>query len=202
MRKADLLKNHEGFDNAVGRYRDFMQKIINAQRVVASAQEKRDMAESVLIRLCANWESFVDGHLVDCVNRDYSKLSEFFGVTIPSNPSRNLCHALLFGDTYRDFRSFGDLKGFTKKILPKDSNPFLSVSSAHTKKIDEVYAIRNYLSHYSSKSKRTLSHIYKEKYQMTRFLEPGQFLLAYQAQRLWKYFDAFEGASQDMKDSY
>ncbi len=34
---------------------------------------------------------------------------------------------------------------------------------------------------------------------MERFLEPGQFVLAYNAQRLWVYFDAFEGASNDMK---
>ncbi|MCK4415328.1 MAG: hypothetical protein KAY32_17475 [Candidatus Eisenbacteria sp.] len=199
MRKADLKRNHEPFDAAVGRYRGFMQKIINAQRVVASAQEKRDIAESVLIRLCANWESFVDHHLVGCVNRDHSKLSEFFGVTVPANPSWNLCHALLFGESFRDFRSFGDLKGFTKRILPQASNPFLAVSAAHTEKIDEVYAIRNYLSHYSSRARRSLHRVYKSKYQMTRFLEPGQFVLAYDARRLWSYFGAFEGASRDMK---
>lgn len=202
MRKADLKKNHDSFDEAVGRYRGFMQKIIDAQRVIASAQEKRDIAESVLIRLCANWESFVDEHLVDCVNRDHSKLSEFFGVTIPANPSWDLCHALLFGDSFRDFKSFGDLKGFTKKILPEDSNPFLAISGAHTKKIDEVYAIRNYLSHYSAKSKKSLHHIYKKTYRMRRFFEPGGFVLSYNSRHLWSYFDAFEGASQDMKDWY
>ena len=87
MRKADLKKNHKPFDESVARYRGFMEKIVNAQRVVASAQEKRDLAESVLIRLCANWESFVDRHLVGCVNRDHSKLSDFLGVSVPKNPS-------------------------------------------------------------------------------------------------------------------
>jgi len=202
MRKADLEKNHILFDQAVARYRRFMQKIINAQRVVGGAQEKRDIAESVLIRLCANWESFVDSHLVGCVNRDHRKLSRFFGVTISSNPTWDMCHALIFGEKYRDFHSFGDLKGFTKKILPEKSNPFLNISAAHTKKIDEVYSIRNYLSHYSANSKRSLFTIYKETYQMKRFLEPGKFVLAYQARRLWKYFDAFEGASEDMRHWY
>ncbi len=42
----------------------------------------------------------------------------------------------------------------------------------------------------------------KNKYDMDRFLEPGQFLLAYNSQRLWAYFDAFEGASSDMKAWY
>ena len=44
--------------------------------------------------------------------------------------------------------------------------------------------------------------MYKATYQMTRFLEPGQFVLARNAQRLWSYFDAFEGASNDMKGWY
>ncbi len=199
MRKADLRKNHNSLDAAIRRYRTFMDKIVNAQRVVSTPQEKRDMAESVLLRLCANWEYFVDEHLVDCVNCDHRKLSQHFSVRIPENPSWDLCHALIIGADYNDFRSFGDLKGFSKKILREESNPFLSVSNGHAHKIDEVYKIRNYLSHYSRSGYRALMKVYKDTYQMERFLEPGQFLLAYNAQRLWLYFDAFEGASNDMK---
>lgn len=58
MRKADLKKNHEAFDSALARYRSFMEKVVDATRVVGTAQEKRDLAESVMLRLCANWESF------------------------------------------------------------------------------------------------------------------------------------------------
>ncbi len=202
MRKSDLKRNHEPFDAAVTRYREFINKIIDAQRVVSTAQEKRDLAESVMLRLCANWESFIDEHLVDCVNCDHSKLGEYLGVSIPPDPTKDLCQALVFGDGYKDFRSFGDLKGYTKKLLPDDSNPFLSVSATHTKKIDEVYKIRNYLSHYSSKARRSLHTMYKTEYQLERFFEPGFFLLANSAQRLWAYFDAFEGASANMKSWY
>ena len=202
MRKSDLRKNHEYYDSSVKRYKTFMDKIINAQRVISTAQEKRDLAESVILRLCANWEYFVDEHLIDCVNCDHSLLSDFFGVAIPKHPSKDLCQALLFGDTFRDFRSYGDLKGFTKKILPEGSNLFLSIKGSRTKKIDEVYKIRNYLSHYSSKARRSLFLMYKENYTMDRFQEPGIFLLAYSAQRLWAYFDAFENASNDMKAWY
>jgi hypothetical protein len=199
MRKANLRQNHEPFDAALGRYRAFMEKVVEAQRVVASMVEKRDIAESVLLRLCANWEAFVDEHLVDCINCDHSLLTKFFGVSIPKNPSKDLCQALVFGDTYRDFKSFGDLKTFSKKILPAASNPFLEVSTGHSKKIDEVYKIRNYLSHYSAKGRRSLMIMYRDEYEMDRCLEPGQFLLAYRAKRLWTYFDAFEGASTVMK---
>ena len=198
MRKSDLKKNHVALDAAFARYRAFMDKIINAQRVISTTDEKRDIAESVLLRICAYWERFIDEHLVDCVNRDHTKLSAHFAVTIPPNPSWELCHALIIGASYKDFRSFGDLKGFSKKILPDNSNPFLQITPAHTKKIDEVYSIRNYLSHYSAASSRALMNVYRTEYDMRRFLEPGQFVLAYNAQRLWAYFDAFEGASADM----
>lgn len=118
MRKSDLKKNHEPLDVAFARYRAFLEKIINAQRVIGSPDEKRDVAESVLLRLCAYWEKFIDEHLVDCVNRYHTKLSSHFAVTIPENPSWELCHALIIGASYKDFKSFGDLKGFSKKILP------------------------------------------------------------------------------------
>jgi hypothetical protein len=45
VRKADLKNNHVSFDEAVGRYRSFMRKIVDARRVVSSAQEKRDIAD-------------------------------------------------------------------------------------------------------------------------------------------------------------
>jgi hypothetical protein len=202
MRKSDLRKNHVSFDAALARYRGFMEKILGAQRVISTAEEKRDIAESVLLRLCAYWEYFIDEHLVDCVNCDHSKLSEHFSVSIPDNPSWDLCHALIIGAAYKDFRSFGDLKGYSKKILPESSNPFLQVTKTHAERIDEVYKIRNYLSHYSKSSRNALHEMYKAKHDMERFLEPGQFLLAYTASRLWSYFDAFEGASSDMKGWY
>jgi hypothetical protein len=87
MRKSDLKKNHGSFDDAVARYRSFLERIINAQRVIRLRQEKRDIAESVLLRLCANWEKFVDEHLVDCLNVDDSKLEEFLGVSVPPHPT-------------------------------------------------------------------------------------------------------------------
>lgn len=177
-----------------------MERVINAKRVIQSGQEKRDLAESVLLRLCANWEFFVEKHLVDCVNVDPSKLTDFLGVRVPSHPGKNLCTALIFGDRYRDFHSFGQLKGFTKKLLPKNSNPFLKVTSPQIKRIDEVYTIRNYLSHYSARSKLALHSMYKKNYKMTNFREPGQFLLANKAKFLWAYFNTFKGASTKMNN--
>lgn len=202
MRKADLHKNHKPFDDALGRYRSFLERVVAAQRVIRTKTEKQDVAESVLLRLCAHWERFVDEHLVDCVNVDHSKLTDFLGVKIPRHPSRNVCQAVLYGGGYRDFKGFGDLKGFSKKVLPDPSNPFLAVTQAHADKIDEVLTIRNYLAHYSAVAERSLERVYKKNYTLRRFEEPGRFLLAHNSRRLWSYFDSFEGFSADMKAWY
>lgn len=199
MRKADLIARHDGFRRDVDWYRDFLNRVTSAQRVLGSAEDKREIAEMIVLRLCAHWEYYIDELLVAAVNRDHTQLPEHFGVSIPPHPSKQLCQALLFGDGYKDFPSFGALKGFSKKILPEASNPFLCITAANWKRIDEVYAIRNYLSHYSAKARRTLFNMYKKNHDMTRFLEPGQFLLAYEASRFNEYIDAFEGAADQMK---
>jgi hypothetical protein len=202
MRKSDLKARHEQFDTALSRYRTFSRKIIDAQRVISTAQEKRDLSESVILRLISNWEGFVDDHLVACANCNHSKLNDFLGVTVPPHPNMNLCRALIFGDGYRDFQSTGALIGFSKKLLPDEGNPFLAISAGHKNKIDDMYKIRNYLAHYSAKCRRALWHMYKTKYRYERWIEPGKFLTSNDGQRLWECFDSFEGASNDMKDWY
>jgi len=200
--KADLRINHVYLDDAITRYRHFLQRVIDGDKVVSTTGERRDIAESVLLRLCANWERFVDHHLVDCVNRDSSRLSKAFAVTIPRHPSWDLCHALIIGMGYTDFKSFADLKRYAKRLLPEGSNPFLAVGPRHAKRIDEVFCLRNYLSHYSASAKRAHMRLYSDEYKMQKFLEPGYFVLGYNARRLWSYFEAFEGASTDMKGTY
>jgi len=202
MRKSDLTVNHRNLDDALVRYKAFMTKIVAAQRVINTVSEKRDIAESVLLRLLANWEAFVDEQLVDCINLDTSKLSHFLGVSVPAHLSKNMCEAILFGGGYRDFSSYGDLKGFSKKILPDTSNPFIHVHSSRTSAIDEMYKIRNYLAHYSGAARRALMRMYEEKYSYSRFIEPGRFLLGNDCRALWHYFEMLEAASQDMKDWY
>ena len=199
MRKSDLLKNHEALDSDFRRYRAFIVKVLGAERVIKTKAEKRDLAESVLLRICACWESFVDEHLVDCVNRDHGKLTEFCAVTIPANPSKSLCQALIIGNGYLDFKSTGDLVGFSKRVLPTASNPFLAISKPHRERIDEAFTIRNYLAHYSGAGTRSLSRLYRTKYRLKRFVEPGAFLMSNGAKRFWTIFEAFEGASAELK---
>jgi len=202
MRKCDLAVNHRNLDGAINWYRALTEKVVDARRVISAVDEKRNIAESTLIRVLANWESFVDEQLIDCINIDTSKLSDFLGVPMPAHVTKNMCEAILFGGGYRDFASYGALKGFSKKILPDTSNPFINVHSSRTSAIDEMYKIRNYLAHYSSVSRRGLMRMYEEKYGYTKFIEPGRFLLRNSGHMMWHYLDMLEAASQDMKDWY
>lgn len=202
MRKSDLAVNHRNLDSELAWYRTFMLKVVEAKRVINTIIEKRNIAESVLLRVLANWESFVDEQLIDCINIDTSKLSSFLGVPMPAHITKNMCEAILFGGGYRDFPSYGALKGFSKKILPETGNPFLHVHSSRTSAIDEMYKIRNYLAHYSSHARRGLMCMYEDKYGYSNFIEPGRFLLGNDGEMLWHYLDMLDAASQDMKDWY
>lgn len=87
MRKADLIARHDGFRSYVDWYRDFLNRVTSAQRVLQSAEDKREIAEMIVLRLCAHWEYYIDELLVAAINRDHSQLSEHFGVSIPPHPS-------------------------------------------------------------------------------------------------------------------
>ena len=203
MKKADLPGNHSDYDQAIARYHAFVLKIIDAQRVIGTKTEKEDILESVLLRCCAQWEKFVDKMLVCCINVDHSKLNDFLGVRISRNPTMADCEAILFGGKYRSNSDISQLIGFTNKILPKDSNPFKLITPTHRAKITDAYRIRNYIAHYSSYAKRSLDQMYKNStYGLSRFQEPGRFLLANNGARMLSYLNAFESVSNDMKKHY
>jgi hypothetical protein len=199
MRKADLRKNHEAFEEVLRRYRDFLGRMLGARRVVRTGEDKREIAESALLRICAYWESFVVAEFVDCLNIDSSRLAEHLGVLLPKHLPLSLCEAILLRDGYFDFRSVDDLKSRAKKMLPDHVNPFAKIDKAVAKKIDEVFMIRNYLAHRSKAARRSLDRMYSNTYGFERFREPGAFLLANGYERLKHFVGAFLQASQQMK---
>ena len=197
MRKADLRKNHNSFDGAIRRYEDFSRRLLNAQRVVRK-QDKKEITEATLLKLCALWESFVDHELLDCLNINSTKLSKYLGVKLPRNLNRKLCQAILFREGYLDFKNVGSLKSFAKKILPPDANPFRLIDKATASKIDEIFVVRNYLSHRSFAAKRSLTSMYRKNYKMKHFREPGTFLFARNAKRLVAYIEDLKKTSKQM----
>ena len=197
MRKADLTKNHDWFDGAIHRYEDFSRRLLNAQRVVRR-QDKKETAEATLLKLCALWESFVDHELLDCLNINSSRLSKFLDVKLPRNLNRKLCKAILFRERYLDFKNVGSVKGFAKKILPSQTNPFKLIDKVTAAKIDEMFVIRNYLAHRSFAAKRALMGLYRKTYKMKYFREPGTFLFSRNSKRLAVYTETLKKASKQM----
>jgi len=198
VRKADLRKNHISFEGSVRRYEDFSNRLLSAQRVVRK-QDKKEIAEATLLKLCALWESFVDHELLDCLNINSTKLSQYLDVKLPRNLNRKLCQAILFREGYLDFKNVGSLKGFAKNILPPDANPFRNIDNPTAAKIDEMFVIRNYLSHRSFAAKRSLTKMYWKNYRMRHFREPGTFLNASNAKRLVGYVQSLKRASKQME---
>ena len=198
MRKADLAKNHDWFEEDMDWYIGFLDRMLGAKRVV-NHEDKLEILESLVIRLCALWEAFIEDELIDCLNIDCSKYREELQLKLPQHPTTDLCEAILVGPRYLDFKNASDIKGFAKNILPEDVNPFNLIRPATEKRINELYIMRNYLSHYSGKSRRTLMKMYQNSWGLKNFCQPGDFLIAYRGKRLIKYIAALLDASEQMR---
>ena len=198
MNKANLRKCHKDLEHSLGRLADFASRVLAAKRVVGDAEDKRDLMEAFLLRACSRWERFVEEQLVACVNRFPGQLGEYLAAEIPSHPSKELCRVLLFGNGYRNIKKCSELKKFAKKVLPEASNPFAKIKPDDAKRIDDAFEVRNYLSHRSHHSRRTLAKIYETNYGLKNFREPGQFLVADGGARLLAFIEAFRSASKSM----
>jgi len=199
MRKADLAKNHDEFENDMHWYIDFLGRMLLAQRVV-KYDDKIEILESLVIRICAIWEAFIEGEMIDCLNIDCSKCREELQLRLPPHMTRDLCEAVLVGQGYLNLRSVDDIKGLAKRILPDDVNPFRLIRANPTaRRINEFYTMRNYLSHYSGKSKRQLQKMCEDYWDLKKFRQPGDFLIAYSGKRLIQYIEAFLDASEQMR---
>lgn len=187
MKFKTILKNHEQFGSAV---EDI---IVYAQEVIAdlpyknkiSVKEKHILLEALILKICALWEKFIEEELVYVACLDTRKLSHLMGLNLNSKLTTEMTRALIFSDTFRNFRGVDDLIGFSKKVIEDQYNPFTRITSQQKSNILFTYRIRNYLSHYSEYSKRTLFSAYKKIYNYKRFLEPGKFLLKNKG----KYFE-------------
>jgi hypothetical protein len=211
MRKADLTKNHDWFEEQINWFMSFLMRVkdaqlinqepidINTKFVIGETLDKIEIVESSILRICALWESFVEEELIDCLNLDCSKFSEHLRLKLPKDMTRDTCAAALLGDRYLDFKSVGEIKNFAKKVLCQANNPFELIKKTNSKKIDEIYIIRNYLSHYSRKSMRALRDMYLKSHNHRNFIRPGNFLLSNNADRLVQYIKSFVDSSQQMR---
>lgn len=181
----------------------FLVKVQEAKQVVKSLREKREVFEAYVFKICANWEIFSEVLLIDCLNKDTTRYREFTGFKIPINISRETCKAIILGTGYLDFKSVSDLKRQARQVLVSQYNPFKEILGPNGEKIDEFFTIRNYLAHYSDAAKRSLEKIYRDRYSLRSFREPGEFLLAKDREerlpRMGVYIDNFIDTAEIME---
>lgn len=181
---------------------DLLMKIETAKAVVKYNEDKRSIFEAFVFRICAYWEVLVEDLLIDCLNRDTSRYSEFTGYRLPKNLPRQVCKAVIVGIGYTDFKSVDHLKKISKQMLIPECNPFTTITTSNLKRIDEFFTLRNYLAHYSDSAKRALWNVYRNTYNMGKFIEPGVFLLAIDRQenmpRMGVYINHFKAVANKM----
>lgn len=203
MKKTSLRLAFDDFDESLVFYADLAQRIVSARRVIRHKYEKLELLEAFILRLVTLWDVFVGELMVACLNRDTSRYAEHRGLKLRKHLSADECTAMLTGLGYLDFRSAGDLQRTAKEILA--INPFVDIPKGSRQKVDELLIMRNYLSHYSGRSRRALDAVYRRTYGMKTFREPGAFLWANSSRkgqiRFGVYIDSLADASKAMRAS-
>lgn len=179
MKFRIILKNHNEFESAVEKITRYaLEKIvINLPITRITVTESDMLIEAFILKLCALWESFLEKEIVLSLSLDPINLISIMELNKSQHLDIKLIRAILFSDVYRNFQDINRLIDFTKRFIVGKYNPFLKITTEQKLKIHFTYAIRNYLSHYSSFSKKKLFSEYKRVIGYRNFLEPIKFLV-------------------------
>jgi hypothetical protein len=215
MPKSSIKNEFDDFFLRINEYTDLLIKIFEAKEVTIPPEKRREILTEILLsekkhiheafvlKIYVAWEVLVEKLLVECLSRDPSKYAEYKAIKLPKRLTKDVCRGLISGLGYFDFKDTGDLKGKAKRILVTRLDPFAKIPSDIAKRIDEFYAIRNYLAHYSESSKQSLMRIYKNKYNLP-FQEPGDFFFEFDKHnkqiRFANYTNAFLKAADVMAE--
>jgi len=213
MGKYSLKAEFNKFFGRLNQCTDLLLKIFEAKEVVIPPEkrkeilteilpsEKKQIHEAFVLKIYVAWEVLVENLLVECLSCDPSKYADYKGIKLAKRLTKNVCRGLISGLGYFDFKDIGDLKGKANNILIPKFNPFTKIPRDAGNKIDEFCVIRNYLAHYSDKSRQSLKRMYKNKYNL-QFREPGEFFFEFDKQnkqiRFANYTNAFMKAADEM----
>jgi hypothetical protein len=201
MRKASAKVSLDMFRKDLFAYEQLLQKVY-ADATHLTLPEKRAIYEAFVLKICAIWEALVENLLVDCLNQDSRQYSSFINTSLPKHIPREICSAMVTGINYFNFKSVEEVQKIARKVLVDRHNPFKAISNSNSKRIDEFFKMRNYLTHLSGQAERTLNQIYKKNYGMSKWSDPGPFLLALDKKtnrsRLQNYVDVFKATIQDL----
>ncbi len=201
MRFGSILKNHEQFESGVEEIIQYAQELIAdlPYRTRLSAKEKHILLESLILRICALWEKFIEAQIISTICLDTRRLLEVMELKPNTKLNPELVRAVIFSDTFRSFRNIDNLIYYSQKVVVEKYNPFRRITQSQKKNIHFTYKIRNYLSHYSGFSKRALFSAYKKIYRYKRFLEPGKFLLKHRGKHFEDLAKSFKMTSMHIK---
>jgi len=178
MKKSAIELTLNNFLHWMELYNSISEKIIDDKSLFTENEEKIEIVESLVLKICSQWEVLIEELFVDCLNRDSAQYSEFIANRLPKHIPRAQCSAMIQGMGYFDFKGTSDIKRKAKLILTKEFNPFNEIGRGDGNKIDELYILRNYIAHLSNQAERSLKKMYTDKYHLKRFQEPGRFLMA------------------------
>lgn len=178
MSKKAILNNHKKLENSIEELiRYGIDIIFNKELMEFGNTEKNILIESLLLRGCAHWESFIETEIIYLINLNSENFKSYMELASNTKLNLKLIRAILYGDRYLDFHDIAKNKSYFSKILYEKYNPFSEIKKEQVDKINITYAIRNYISHQSNFSKKKLSRIYKKHYKYMVFQEPGRFLI-------------------------
>jgi len=172
VRKTSFDKNHTYFERWVDWYGNFLDNHLYK----LSQFEQHELLEAFVLKIAVKWEVLAIQDMITSLNRDSTRYSAEIGLKLRKHLTKDESEAILIGHRYIDFKSVGEVKKFAKKHLADKFNPFKLIDNDSSKKIDHFFAIRNYLAHYSSYSKRKYKAILTKDYNLRRKCEPGVFL--------------------------
>jgi len=188
MQTPSLKAEFDNFFASMIQHTDVLVKIIKTTKIILPpheekeiltkllAAEKKQIHEAFVLKISATWEILAENVFVECLYRDISKYEERKGIRLPRKKlTKDICKGLVSGLRYFDCGNMSSLKDKAHKFLTQRCNPFKKISNDVSKKIDELYLIRNYIAHRSDAAKQALKRMYKQTYKM-RFRLPGNFL--------------------------
>jgi len=199
MKKRYLEDLFSTLEENLDWYLDFFQKVIEAQRVLGQREEKKEISEMIILRLCATWEYYTEKILICCFSMNTKKYADFYGIRLRKSINIGIAERLLLGTNYKDFKSVGDLRGFAKKYLEDKYNPFTNIVRSHRVEIDYLFILRNYLTHYSSFAKKQVAKYYNDVLKVRRWHEPGYFLIGHDGKLMIKFIHAMKSSVIGMR---
>lgn len=154
MKKKSTKKAADAFTTASGEIQEFVDDAIGAGLSQKHTSVVYDLA---IIKLYREFEQLMLHSLISAINNDSSQLSERTGIDFPKHLTDEVCEYIVLGERYFDFKGRDGLIQVLKRFLKEDHYLLTSVKKArYRQSLDRLSALRNYATHESSISKKTV----------------------------------------------